>query len=377
MASNATVPIHLTPNAVTYYATGNQTPNTDGTPFTAANTMSGVVYLAGIDISNPAPADGTIAVFGDQYATASPPGTTATWAADLPSALSAQGIPPPGGVVNTSTSGTAPSHWWQLNGPGLDTSTTAYDSGSSASANLTLKNGAAWTTSDPGTGTSQGALSLGGNTAYTTTSTSAVNTAGSFTVSAWVNMAPTMNAPTQTAVAESGSQSSGFYLGYNASQQAWGFYFAGSDSASPTFNGAYSFRGGAISGEWELLTGTYDASTNTARLYVNGTNVSTVTVGNTWAAGGNLTVGADLSAGVISDQFGGEISDVQTFGTALSASQVASLAADTGQSTMTTSNAVTAYRNYVAAEPNLRDVIINLGANDVLKGVTTATIRTT
>jgi hypothetical protein len=192
-----------------------------------------------------------------------------------------------------------------------------------------------------------------------------------------VNISAPINPNTgnETAVAQSGSQSSGFYLGYNASQRAWGFFFAGSDSASPTFNGAYSFSGGVIPAEWTLLTGTYDASTNTARLYVNGTNVSTVNVGNTWSAGGNLTVGADLSAGSISDQFGGEISDVRTFGTALSGLQVAALYADSGQSTITTANALTAFHNYVAAEPNLRDVIVSLGANDVLEGVSTSTIE--
>ncbi len=98
-SAQASVPAHQTPTSRTFYASGNQTPNQDGTPFTSANSAAGLLYLARVDVSNGTATDGTVAVLGDQTAAQAPSGTFGNWAGDLPAALSAAGVALPGSVV--------------------------------------------------------------------------------------------------------------------------------------------------------------------------------------------------------------------------------------------------------------------------------------
>jgi hypothetical protein len=372
IASSSTVtlaPIHDTTNVVTYYASGNSSSNTDGTAFTSANSTLGLYYVAGLDVSDSTSTDGTIAVLGDQTATQAPAWTTNTWAAALPAAFSADSVTVPGGVANTSTSGpSAATDWWHLgeNGGG-----TAYDAGS-GDKNLTL-NGATWSTDTPGTGSSSGSLSLNGTSQYAATGASAIDTSGSFTVSAWVKLSST--AHNQVAVAEDGSSESGFYLGYlTANSGEWAFYFTSADATSPTIQ-AEATASGATAGTWTHLVGVYNASSKTSELFVNGVLSSTATGVTSWKASGDLTVGRDLYNGAATDYFGGEISDVRTWGSVLPGTQVSAAFHDTGASTLTTANALAAFDQSTQQEPNLRDVVLSVGANDVLDGTSAATIE--
>ena len=98
-SAQTVVPAHQTPNSSTFYASGNQTANQDGTPFTTANSTAGLFYLARVDVSDATATDGTVAVLGDQTAAQAPAGTFGNWTADLPAALSAAGVALPGSVV--------------------------------------------------------------------------------------------------------------------------------------------------------------------------------------------------------------------------------------------------------------------------------------
>src|SRR5262249_55069583 len=69
------VPLHETPNSPTFYTTGNQTANADGTPFTNANSTVALYYVARIDVSDATATHGTVAVLGDQTAAQAPPFT--------------------------------------------------------------------------------------------------------------------------------------------------------------------------------------------------------------------------------------------------------------------------------------------------------------
>ncbi|HET7013395.1 MAG TPA: LamG-like jellyroll fold domain-containing protein [Streptosporangiaceae bacterium] len=369
-SAETSVPVHETPSTATFYATGNQTANSDGTPFTAANSTPGLYYVSRIDVSDSTATDGTVAVLGDQTAAQAPASTFGTWATDLPAALAADGVALPGSIADVASGGAVAAHWWRMNGTGLDTATSAYDSGSAPTSSLTLGGSAAWTTDTPPTDTTAGSLSLNGTTGFASSSGQAVTTSGSYTVSAWVKLSsvPAHNA---TVLSQAGTNYSGFYLGVRNGN--WAFYFANSDTSGAAVTSA---TGPAVTaGTWTHLTGVYNSSTPAAQLYVNGALAASVPFTG-WASTGVLSVGRDKTGGVTGDFLPGEISDVRAFSSALPATGVQQVFADSSADTVMAANAVNWFRSYVTAEPNLRDVIVSVGANDVLQGASAATIET-
>jgi lysophospholipase L1-like esterase len=367
--------VHQDVNLLTSYAGGNDTTNGDGSPFAAANASTGDYYLAGVDATDTTTTDGTIAVLGDQTAVNAPAGTAApgTWAADLPAALSNAGVNLPGGVANTSTGGSAPrpSAWWRL---GEGNGATAHDAGTGLN-NASLSGGYSWTSGATPAGTSS-SLTLSGysTNGYGVAATSGpvLDTSASFTVSTWVNLSSTTN--NAIAVAQDGTNDSGFYLGYLAGNGGeWDFYFMTADTTTPAWQ-AQAAKTGATTG-WTHLVGVYDASAKTARLYVNGALAATATGVTTWNATGPLTIGRDKYNGVLADYWPGQISDVRAWTSALTGTQVSAVYNDAGVSTLTSGNALTALQNTTVSEPNLRDVVISLGANDVLNGTSATTIE--
>jgi hypothetical protein len=368
-SAQTSVPLHETPNSTTFYAPGNQAANSDGTPFTNANSTLALYYVSRIDVSDATPTDGTIAVLGDQTAAQAPAFTFGTWANDLPASLAAAGVALPGSVADVASSGQVPAHWWRMNGTGLDTATTAYDSGSSPTASLTLAGSSGWSTDTPPTDTSAGSLFVDGTSGFASTSGQAVSTASSYTVSAWVNLSsvPTHNA---TVVAQDGTSNSGFYLGVRNGD--WAFSFANSDTSGAAVTSA---TGAAVAAQtWTHLAGVYNASTATAQLYVNGVLAASVPFTG-WASTGSLTVGRDKTGGVAGDFLPGEISDVRVYNSTFFGTGIQQLYTDTSADTVTAANAVGWFRSYVTAEPNLRDVIVSVGANDVLEGASATTIE--
>jgi hypothetical protein len=389
------VPVHEQVQGIsTAWAAGDVTANSDGAPFSSANSAQGEFFLSGVDVSDATASDGTVAVLGDQTAVAAPAFSTATWPADLPSALTTGGISVPGAVVNASTSDAPPEDWWRMTGQGLETGTTAFDSGTIATKALTLNGGAHFAPADsqtgiadnPGTGVTPGSLVLSGSNQSAQTAGPVITSTSSFAVSAWVKLSslPTRNA---AVAAQDGTNASGFYLGYNYAHSGtgvWAFYFAGSDVSNPAVTGAYgpasaSALAPAVNA-WTLLTGVYNGSTGAIQVYVNGTLAASATYTPAWSASGAFTVGRSKFNGSATDYFPGEISDVRAYSRLVWGTDVSRIAGDTGMSSVTSGNAGIPFWNSAledgaAVEPNLRDVIISLGANDVLQGTDEATIE--
>ena len=190
---------------------------------------------------------------------------------------------------------------------------------------LTLSGGTSWTT-DPSRGT---VLTLDGTSGQAaappiqvssgTTSYPVIDTASSYSVSAWVNMTNTTTY--NTVIGESGTNADAFYLQYSKAYNAWTFIAPSSDSSSPTSWAHVSASTAPALNTWTHLVGTYSAATNTMSLYVNGSLAGTTTNNNAWDATGDLYAG---SAGG-SNYFPGSLSDIQFYNYALTPNQVTAL----------------------------------------------------
>lgn len=224
--------------------------------------------------------------------------------------------PPASQVTSNFTGGVAavPAGRWKLaDGSG----STAADTG--GNHNATLTTGATWT--QDSSRNSQ-VLALSGSTGYATTTGPVVATNASYSVSAWVKLADTNNY--YTAVSQSGSNVAGFYLQYSKGLNAWAIVIPATDTGGA---GQYIAHGSAPAvNTWTHLVATVDATTGLVTLYVNGVSVGTVTDSQLWNAAGPLTIGAATpTTGKPSNYVNGDIADVQVYGRALTASEVAAL----------------------------------------------------
>ena len=206
-----------------------------------------------------------------------------------------------------------PAGWWKLDQKSGSAVPDASGNGNSAQAT-----GVTW---------SGGAAVLDGSTATgIATNGPVLDTAGSYTVSGWVNLpaTPTHN---MTLAAQKGTQNSPFYLQYNythTGSPGWALTMPKTDTASPVWTGAYS-TAAATAGTWTHLAGVYNVSTGALQLYVNGQLAGSGTDTTPFAAPGPLTIGRAWTSGAASDLFTGSVSDVQAYPRALSAAEVSTL----------------------------------------------------
>lgn len=367
--SVGSVPIHNTAAVATYTASGNQTGNTDGSAFTAANSVPGQYYLAGIDATDTTATDGTVAVLGDQGATNVPAGGGSTWVDDLPAAMNSAGVSLPGGVVNTSSGGAlpAPTDRWNLDeGSG----TTAYDSGPGLH-NATLGGSPTWAGAAPGSGTTRGSLALDGSSDYALTSGTVLDTTKSFTISAWAY--PTAASHYGTIATECGTVHCALYLEENTSGE-WEFAAENSDDSTAT-DAEVNATTPVTLNTWTHVVGVFDANAMTVTLYVNGALVGTSSKSAAYSAVNPLVIGgADYGSGV-SGSWEGNLADIRVWNQALTATQVSEVYNDGAAGTLTTANALATLRQDTAGEPDVRDVVLSVGADDVLKGTSEATIE--
>ncbi|WP_245607625.1 LamG-like jellyroll fold domain-containing protein [Streptomyces prunicolor] len=203
-----------------------------------------------------------------------------------------------------------------------DTPYTVNDTTGVGSNTLTLNGTTTWTND-----TTRGeTLSFDGTTGYAAGSGPALNTAGSYSVSAWVKLSslPTRNA---TVAAQDGTQNSPFYLQYDYADPGsprWALAFANTDTADPALTVADSTTA-ATANTWTHLVGTYDATTKTAQLYLNGSLAATATGVTSWNAANAFTIGRSLHNGTNNDFFPGLISTVQAWNYTLTPNQVTAL----------------------------------------------------
>ncbi|CAL9376915.1 hypothetical protein SUDANB121_00984 [Nocardiopsis dassonvillei] len=141
----------------------------------------------------------------------------------------------------------------------------------------------------------------------------AVDTSGTFSVSAWVNL-DSADAD-HTAVAQEGSSQSAFHLGYQGDSGRWVFTMAPEDEhwdGSSPWAAAVSAEP-AETGVWTHLLGTFDSVTGELTLYVDGVEQGGATHTGAWNATGPLTVGRGLFQGTDDFHWPGSIDDVRVW----------------------------------------------------------------
>lgn len=168
-----------------------------------------------------------------------------------------------------------------------------------------------------------GALSLSGSS-YAETAGPVINTAQSFTATAWVNLAALEKQHNQVVMSIDGNNLSGFFLMLYFGRR-FEIECYTDDRASAKMVEAYGTFTPAPH-TWYHLAAIYDADARTISLYVNGKWQSTVPY-KAWHAGGKAAIGRGFYLGHKSSYMNGMISDVRLYSCALTAAQIQALAA--------------------------------------------------
>ncbi|MEU2945145.1 LamG-like jellyroll fold domain-containing protein [Nocardiopsis alba] len=141
----------------------------------------------------------------------------------------------------------------------------------------------------------------------------AVDTSGTFSVSAWVKLDRAH--AHHTAVAQEGEEQSAFHLGYQGNTGEWVFkmspedqYWDGSREWAVVTSSAP-----AETGVWTHLVGTHDSQTGELVLYVDGVRQGSATHTGPWEATGPLTVGRALFQGIGNYYWPGAVDDVKVW----------------------------------------------------------------
>ncbi|WP_159026429.1 LamG domain-containing protein [Streptomyces vietnamensis] len=236
-----------------------------------------------------------------EYPGAAPKDTVAAFSA--PASL--------GAVGNTAT------HNWRLN---EGTGSSATDDPGDLNAALT---GAyTWTTD----ATRGKVLQLSGTTGYAATTKPAVNTTGSFTVSAWVKLGSLSGNSSFVSQSDGAGGANGFQLYYSSGAKVWAFGRHNDGTSGPSFSAAYGAS--AVVGKWTHLVGVYDVTTDQLLLYVDGKLSATKAyTGISWNADGGVQIGRRVYESTYGEYANGAVSDVRIYPTALPAAS----AAATGQ----------------------------------------------
>ncbi|MFC3346859.1 LamG-like jellyroll fold domain-containing protein [Streptomyces echinoruber] len=182
--------------------------------------------------------------------------------------------------------------------------------GSSGAPDATAGSGVTFGVEGPLGSTDTAASFDGTANAYLDSGEAAVDTSGTFSVSAWV-MLPTVPTENMTVVSQDGTAQPGFELGYDADSASWTFRIPVSDMESL---GTWKVSGAAaVAGSWTHLIGVYDAEVGKMMLYVNGVLVADdVQARHTrWNATGAVQVGRKLSLGGYTTPLKGSVADVK------------------------------------------------------------------
>ncbi|MEV4113265.1 LamG domain-containing protein [Nonomuraea sp. NPDC049695] len=184
-------------------------------------------------------------------------------------------------------------------------------------------------------GVSGQALELDGTDDYAAAGRPMVDTAQSFTVSAWAWLPPDKAARNMSVIGQAGVNHRGFEL-YHSSASGWVFMRADSDSSAatpiravqdPCGDGTVKCVGAGL-GEWSHLVGVYDKDAAVIQLYVNGKLRATRPFTTPWYAGGELTMGAAGPVGGSAAPVSflrGRLDDLRLYDRVLSAGEVGQL----------------------------------------------------
>lgn len=200
-------------------------------------------------------------------------------------------------------------------GYGVDEGTGATTADAVNGHTLTLTN-AGW-----GGGYAGPGLALNGTSGFAS-GVALVNTASSFSVSAWVSLTDATGF--HTVASQDGASVSGFFLQYSGQDNAWAMAMLGSDSASASTARATSQFAPRV-GDWTHLVGVRDTAAGQLRLYVNGRLAGTAACGAAWNASGSFTLGRGRFNAAPVDYFPGGIDQVRVWSRALSDADVRAL----------------------------------------------------
>lgn len=96
---------------------------------------------------------------------------------------------------------------------------------------------------------------------------------------------------------------------YQKSVDTWVFVAPRDDAQTPSGYSTVQATEPAIKQAWTHLVGTYDASTRTLALYVDGKRMGTKTGAVTWQASKALQIGRGKASGLLGNFFRGAIND--------------------------------------------------------------------
>ncbi|MFI1563936.1 LamG-like jellyroll fold domain-containing protein [Streptomyces sp. NPDC020490] len=182
--------------------------------------------------------------------------------------------------------------------------------GSSGTPDATAGSGVTFGVQGP-LGSTDTAVSFDGTAnAYLDAGEPAVDTGGTFSVSAWV-MLPALPTENVTVVSQDGTAQPGFELGYDVDSASWTFRIPVSDMESL---GTWKVSGAAaVPGSWTHLIGVYDAESGKMMLYVNGVLVADdVQARHTsWNATGAVQIGRKIGLDGYTGNLKGSVADVK------------------------------------------------------------------
>ena len=205
-----------------------------------------------------------------------------------------------------------PSHAWPLTD---NTGTSAVDTTGTTTATLS-GTGATWSLDDMFTPD----VALDGVSGHLSAASNTIDLTNSFTVSAWAKPA----ALAGVALSQDGTAYSGLLL-YPNSNGAWTFALNTGSATAETYD---AITAGTVQlNTWTHLTATYDKTTSAMSLYVNDVFVGYTNHTATTIATGPFQIGADWYNSTRSAYFAGQISQVQTWNTAVPPAQPNSHAA--------------------------------------------------
>ncbi|MHA6757498.1 LamG-like jellyroll fold domain-containing protein [Streptacidiphilus sp. PAMC 29251] len=210
-----------------------------------------------------------------------------------------------------------PEDEWKLATDGTDTG---------ALNPFTVTGGATYGTDHPtSTSAGTGSVAFDGTTGMLQSKQNAINTAGDYSVSAWVKIGSNTSS---TAVCQSTSEHQAFYIGYDSVNKGWEFQTTTSNDDNAQWPTAEGGPNTAVLGTWTHLVVTFKASTGVMSIYQNGTLTGTATNPTPqYDSSAPLTVGGCVNSSNPAPYatFPGSVADLHTYPQTLSASQVSAL----------------------------------------------------
>jgi len=251
---------------------------------------------------------------------------------EYPGGPASSGTPTFTSPVSLGTVTNTADHAWTL---ADGTGTTAHDTLDAPTNNpgldATLTGGASWST-DTALTTADHTLTTGvnlkldGTTGYAATTTPAINTNGSYSVSAWVKLNDTSSYHTALCQRDATGARCAFYLQYSPALDGWSFVAPSDDHATPQAYYSAGLHQHVTIGAWTHLVAVFDASTGDMSLYINGHLAGTGNNPTPWQATGPFLIGAaDNGSNGTQAEFPGQIADIHLYNTALPPADAADL----------------------------------------------------